>query len=138
MPPFAIRAQAFAQGREAESLDKTSGPTGNNEKFDIQAPYLIKLLSSTSFSDHLTYYFYCLFVEKGDNGKTIIEDAWITHDDVFDSGISMTLSTAYYYMRNVKGVIEANMDFLSKDNEADFVGHTTKENALLAGFDLAF
>ena len=50
----------------------------------------------------------------------------------------MTLSTAYYYMRNVKGVIEANMDFLSKDNDADFVGYTTKENALLTGFDLAF
>lgn len=30
------------------------------------------------------------------------------------------------------------MDFLSQDNDADFVGHKTKENSLLMGFDLAF
>ena len=30
------------------------------------------------------------------------------------------------------------MDFLSQDNDADFVGHETKENSLLVGFDLAF
>ena len=348
-PPFALRAQAFVQGREAESLNNTNGPTGDNAKFDMQAPYLIKLLSSAPLSDHLTYYLYGIFAEKGENGKIIIEDAWIIHDDVFDTGISMqlgqfqlidlmfsretrmtfqdfmayrmagityergvlfsrnlgalavaigaangsgieqnfavnsagfrrpdrlfdndsgktvygrlgtdigpvsaglfgltgkqksannvtdptgtapgarkttrqvigvdvsgvardniywfaqalwnqwdgfldtdpnrdykwfggfagvdyihddrwtysllynyadaqdfkgtrtlyegininslTLATAYYFMRNVKGIIEVNMDFLSKDNDADFVGHETKENALLLGFDLAF
>lgn len=91
LPPFAIRAQAFTQGREATSLDNATGPTGNNAKFDIQAPYLVKLLSSAPLSDHLTYYFYGIFAEKGDNGKTIIEDAWIIHDDIFSSGISMQL-----------------------------------------------
>jgi len=34
--------------------------------------------------------------------------------------------------------IEINLDFLPKDNDADFFGHKTKENALLVGFDLAF
>lgn len=92
VPPFAIRAQAFAQGREAESLNQEGsplGPTGNNAKFDIQAPYLIKLLSSAPLSDHLTYYFYGIFAEKGGNGTTIIEDAWLMHDDVFGSGVNM-------------------------------------------------
>jgi hypothetical protein len=90
-PPFAVRAQAYVQGRDGEEIDTATGPTGNDSDFDFQTPYLIKLLSSAPLSDHLTYYFYGIFAEKGENGETIIEDAWFRHDDLFGSGIAMQL-----------------------------------------------
>jgi opacity protein-like surface antigen len=51
---------------------------------------------------------------------------------------TLTLGASYYFMRNVKGVLEVNADLLSRDNDADFVGHETRENYLLVGFDAAF
>lgn len=89
--PLAIRAQAFAQGRDGEDFDVTTGPTGNASSFDFQAPYLIKLLSSAPLSDHITFYFYGIFAEKGGNGETLIEDAWFRHDDVFGTGVGAQL-----------------------------------------------
>jgi hypothetical protein len=58
--PFAIRAQAYIQGRQAREVDTTDYMTftDNNSEADIQAPYLIKLLSSAPLSDHITFYFY--------------------------------------------------------------------------------
>jgi hypothetical protein len=85
--PLAIRAQAFAQGRYGEDYDVATGPTGNASSFDMQAPYLVKLLSSAPLSEHITFYFYGIFAEKGGNGETVIEDAWFSHDDVFGTGI---------------------------------------------------
>jgi hypothetical protein len=41
-------------------------------------------------------------------------------------------------MRNVKAVLEVNADLLSRDDDADFVGHETRESYLLIGFDAAF
>lgn len=90
-PPFAIRAQAYVQGRDGEEVDPATGPTGNDSDFDFQSPYLVKLLSSAPLSDHITYYFYGIFAEKGKNGETVIEDAWFRHDDLFGSGIAMQL-----------------------------------------------
>lgn len=89
--PLAIRAQAFVQGRDGEDFDVATGPTGNASSFDIQAPYLIKLLSSAPLSEHITFYFYGIFAEKGANGETIIEDAWFRHDDVFGTGVGAQL-----------------------------------------------
>ncbi|HEY8537259.1 MAG TPA: hypothetical protein VIL28_00230, partial [Steroidobacteraceae bacterium] len=43
--PLAIRAQAFVQARDGEDFDVATGRTGNASDFDVQAPYLIKLLS---------------------------------------------------------------------------------------------
>jgi len=91
MPPFAIRAQANVQGRDGEEIDPVTGPTGNQSSFDFQSPYLVKLLSSAPLSDHITYYFYGIFAEKGANGEALIEDAWFRHDNVFGSGISAQL-----------------------------------------------
>ena len=42
-------------------------------------------------------------------------------------------------MRNVKGVVEVNFDFLSEDEGGPpYVGHQTKENYILVGFDAAY
>jgi len=93
--PLAIRAQAYFQGRTGKGVivDQTTGfVTGlQHADTDFQAPYLIKLLSSAPLSDHITYYFYGIFAEKGGNLETIIEDAWFRHDDVFGSGIGLML-----------------------------------------------
>lgn len=88
--PFAIRAQAYTQTRQAEAVDVVTGEKISADN-DFQSPYLIKLLSSAPLSDHVSYYFYGIFAEKGANGETVIEDAWFSHDDVFDTEISMML-----------------------------------------------
>jgi hypothetical protein len=90
--PLAVRAQAFVQGREeGADIHPLTGPTGNDSSFDFQTPYLIKLLSSAPLSEHITFYFYGIFAEKGGNGETLIEDAWFRHDDVFGTGIGAML-----------------------------------------------
>jgi hypothetical protein len=90
--PLAIRAQAFVQGRdEGADIDVVTGPTGADSSFDFQTPYMIKLLSSAPLSEHITFYFYGIFAEKGGNGETLIEDAWFRHDDVFGTGIGAQL-----------------------------------------------
>lgn len=86
--PLAVRAQAFVQGRDGEEVDYETGPTGNGSSFDIQAPYLIKLLSSAPLSENISYYFYGIFAEKGENGEVIIEDAWFSYADIAGSGIN--------------------------------------------------
>ncbi len=88
--PLAIRAQAYVQQREASSISVENGDS-EQAKTDIQGPYLIKLLSSAPLSEHISYYFYGIFAEKGDNGTVIIEDAWFSHDDLFGSEVSMML-----------------------------------------------
>jgi hypothetical protein len=88
--PLALRTQAFAQKREASVIDVESGEEVSADT-DIQSPYLIKLLSSAPLSDHITYYFYAIFAEKGDNGSVIVEDAWFSHDDVFGTDVGMML-----------------------------------------------
>ena len=98
-PPLALRAQAYAQYRQAREVDTAdpasptyyNGFSDNNAETDFQAPYLIKLLSSAPLSDHITYYFYGIFAEKGDNGTTVIEDAWFRHDDSFGTGVGTML-----------------------------------------------
>lgn len=89
-PPLSIRAQAYVQARDGKSIDPVSGKT-LSASTDFQSPYLIKLLSSAPLSEHITYYFYGIFAEKGANGEALIEDAWFRHDDIFGTGIGMTL-----------------------------------------------
>lgn len=90
-PPLAVRMQAYVQGRDGEDIDPITGFTGNDSDFDFQAPYLIKLLSSSPLSENITYYFYGIFAEKGGNGETLIEDAWFRHGDLFGTGTGMQL-----------------------------------------------
>jgi hypothetical protein len=92
VPPLAIRAQAYVQERQAREVNDTyTGFTENNAQSDFQSPYLIKLLSSAPLSDHITYYFYGIFAEKGANGTAVIEDAWFRHDDAFGTKIGTML-----------------------------------------------
>lgn len=89
--PLGIRAQAFVQGRDGEDIDPLTGPTGRGSGVDFQAPYLIKLITSAPLSDHITFYAYGIFAEKGENGTVLIEDAWFSHDDVFGTGVGAQL-----------------------------------------------
>ena len=86
--PLAVRMQADVQWRSGKEVDPITGPTGNSAEFDFQAPYLIKLLSGAPLSEHLTYYFYGIFAEKGANGETLIEDAWFRHDDLLGTKVA--------------------------------------------------
>ena len=63
-------------------------------------------------------------------------------DTVYE-GIDMntlTLTASYYFMRNVKGVIEFNLDLLDSVDKTGtyWTGHLTGENYALIGFDAAF
>lgn len=89
-PPLSIRAQGFVQARDAENIDVLTGERTQADT-DFQSPYLVKLLSSAPLSEHISFYFYGIFAEKGGNGETIIEDAWFSHDDLFGSGVGMQL-----------------------------------------------
>lgn len=89
--PLALRAQAYVQTHQANDMDPTSGTVNNKSSWDFQSPYLIKLLSSAPLSDHINYYFYGILAEQGVNGNAFVEDAWISHDDVFGSGVGMQL-----------------------------------------------
>jgi hypothetical protein len=89
--PLALRIQAYIQGREGEFIDPVTGDVEADSSFDFQAPYLVKLLSSAPLSDHISYYVYAIFAEKGGNGEVIVEDAWFSHDDLFNSGIGAQL-----------------------------------------------
>lgn len=89
--PLALRAQAYVQTHQANEMDPSTGAVTNKSSWDFQSPYLIKLLSSAPLSDHITYYFYGILAEQGVNGNAFVEDAWISHDDVFGSGVGMQL-----------------------------------------------
>lgn len=88
--PLAVRTQAYVQAREASNIDVETGEEITADT-DIQSPYQIKLLSGAPLSDHITYYFYAIFAEKGGNGEVVVEDAWFRHDDVFGTNIGMML-----------------------------------------------
>ncbi|HEX6318585.1 MAG TPA: hypothetical protein VFZ84_06900 [Burkholderiales bacterium] len=61
---------------------------------------------------------------------------------VFEGIAMRTLSFAvsYYFMRNVKGIVELNIDLLDPQPRTGpfFTGHLTREHYLLFGFDAAF
>jgi hypothetical protein len=53
---------------------------------------------------------------------------------------SLSLTASYYFMRNIKGVMEVNVDFQNKTKPTGpyFTGHLNSENYILFGFDTAF
>jgi hypothetical protein len=63
-------------------------------------------------------------------------------DTVYE-GIDMqtlTLAASYFFMRNVKGVLELNVDFQDETPQSGeyYTGHLSKENYFLVGIDAAF
>lgn len=67
----------------------------------------------------------------------------LANTDTIYEGIelnSITLAASYYFMRNVKAVIELNVDLLDEESQTGsyYTGHLTKEGYVLFGFDAAF
>jgi len=67
----------------------------------------------------------------------------LKNTDTIYEGIDMstvTFTTSYYFMRNVKGQIELSLDLLDEDPQTGlyFTGHLSKENYILIGIDAAF
>jgi hypothetical protein len=65
------------------------------------------------------------------------------NSDTIYEGIDMrtvSLASSYYFMRNVKGVIELNIDLLDEQPQTGvyYTGHLSKENYFLVGIDAAF
>jgi hypothetical protein len=89
--PLAIRAQGVARWRTGTEIDPETGTVGGDAETDLQSPYLIKLLSGTPLTDHVSFYAYVLFAEKGGNGEALVEDAWFRYDDVAGTGVRVTL-----------------------------------------------
>ncbi|MDH5301994.1 MAG: hypothetical protein OEW58_11590 [Gammaproteobacteria bacterium] len=87
--PVGFRVQGYAQTRSADVTDNT-GKTTHQGDYDIQAPYLIKLFSSAPLSDEMSYYFYAMMAEKGSNGEILVEDAWMSYDNLLGSGLRLT------------------------------------------------
>ncbi|WP_456392980.1 hypothetical protein [Persephonella sp.] len=88
--PFAIRAMAYAQLRQGKYIDPVTGESKKADT-DFQAPYMIKLLSSAPISEHISYYFYAILAEKGENGKIIVEDAYFRYGNLADTGVDFML-----------------------------------------------
>ena len=87
--PLSMRAQFYFQARDGEDIDPITGEVVADSGSDFQSPYLVKLLASAPLSQHISYYFYAIFAEKGQNGEALVEDAWVSHDDIFGSGIAL-------------------------------------------------
>lgn len=53
---------------------------------------------------------------------------------------SISFTSSYYFMRNMKGIIEVNFDMLDKTDKTGeyWTGHLTEESYILTGFDAAF
>ncbi|HEX5788227.1 MAG TPA: hypothetical protein VFY03_08605 [Woeseiaceae bacterium] len=78
------------------------------------------------------------------SGLVNLNDAGdLADSDTIYEGIDMrtfTLSGSYYFMRNVKGVIELNVDLLDTQPQTGtyHTGHLSEENYVLVGIDAAF
>ena len=51
---------------------------------------------------------------------------------------TVTTTMSYYFRSNVRGLLEITMDFLPQENDADFVGHESKEDAIILGIDINY
>lgn len=73
--PLAVRIDGFATYN-----------FNNNQRLDFGSPFVMKLLSGGELSDHLSYYFYFMFNERGTVAG--VEDAFIMYRDLFGTGIN--------------------------------------------------
>ena len=75
--PLAVRLDAYAQGRTG----------GGAPAVDLQAPWMIKLLSGGRVSEKVSYYMYFFMSERGEIAG--LEDAYVQFSDVGGSGIDL-------------------------------------------------
>jgi hypothetical protein len=81
--PLAVRLRGFTQFRQADQATAEE----NAAQADIQGPYWMKLLGGAPLTEHVSAYFYGILAEKGENGSILVEDAWLSHNDLFGTGI---------------------------------------------------
>lgn len=77
--PLAVRFDAYGRAIINVKPDQTST--------DIQAPWVVKLLSGGQIADKISYYAYFLVSERGEVAG--LEDAYIQFTDVAGSGVSL-------------------------------------------------
>ena len=82
-------------------------------------------------SDSFTYSLLYNYTNEGDfsNTGTIFEGL---------SANVVTTTMSYYFRSNVRGILEITMDFLPQENDDDFVGHESKEDAIIIGIDINY
>jgi hypothetical protein len=74
--PFAIRLEGFMKHE-----------TRTDRDVDLSSPYNVKLLSGGALSDHLSYYFYFLFSERGEVAG--LEDAFLMFNNLFGTELDV-------------------------------------------------
>ncbi len=79
--PLAVRMDAFI------SYDDFEGD--NDDGSDYKTPFVMKMMSGGTLSDHLSYYFYFLFYERGEVGG--VEDAYLMYNDLFNIDLDIFL-----------------------------------------------
>src|SRR5688572_30989346 len=77
--PLAIRFDSYVRAQNK--------PTGGQNSIDLQAPWVIKLLSGGQIADKVSYYMYFLLAERGEIGG--LEDAYVQFTDVAETGVSL-------------------------------------------------
>ena len=77
--PVAIRYDAYFRAQ--------SEPQGGQNAADLQAPWVIKLLSGGQIADKVSYYMYFLLTERGEVAG--LEDAYVQFTDVAGSGVAL-------------------------------------------------
>lgn len=131
-PGLAARIQGYVQARDDARNFDSAGNVSEANSVDVQAPYLIKLLSGGAISQKLSYYFYGIFAEKGDNGTALIEDAWFGYDDIGDSGISVQLGQ--FQISDLMFPREVRLNF--QDYMVYRLAGVTYERGILLGKDI--
>lgn len=74
--PFALRLEGYVTYNNNKS-----------EKFDFNAPYLLKILSGGALAKNISYYFYFFFSERGEVAG--IEDAFLMFNNLFEQDLDL-------------------------------------------------
>ncbi len=114
--PLAIRADSFFRARN-----------DTRTKTDFETPFAIKILSSAPLTDHISYYFYFLFDERGDTGG--VEDAFIFLNDAYKD-VDLDLRIGQFQVTDILFPREQRLTF------QDYTYYVTEISA--SGFDLTY
>lgn len=74
--PLALRVEGYARWQPQ-----------SNHRADMQAPYLLKLLSGGQIANNVSYYFYFFFGERGSVAG--LEDAFVMFNDLWGSDVDL-------------------------------------------------